>query len=193
MKLSGKSLVLLVAGITLIMVFSLGMVYINSSEQQEELTEQLNIIQPVLTRTAPDDVSPEMAEMENRQQAAELELENAKEMLRQPIYAIGIARELFDIAEATDVDILSISSPGVMADVLGGLPFLALAARVEIEGDTADLVAFVAALGQQYSTGFITSLQFDIPDPEDEETDEDGNPKKPSAFVDVQIFTYEGS
>jgi hypothetical protein len=91
------------------------------------------------------------------------------------------------------VDILSISSPGVMADVLGGLPFLALAARVEIEGDTADLVAFVAALGQQYSTGFITSLQFDIPDPEDEETDEDGNPKKPSAFVDVQIFTYEGS
>jgi hypothetical protein len=193
MKLSGKSLVLLVAGITLIMVFSLGMVYINSSEQQEELTEQLNIIQPVLTRTAPDEVSPEMAEMENRQQQAELELENAKEMLRQPIYAIGIARELFDIAEATDVDILSISSPGVMADVLGGLPFLALAARVEIEGDTADLVAFVAALGQQYSTGFITSLQFDIPDPEDEETDEDGNPKKPSAFVDVQIFTYEGS
>ncbi len=193
MKLSGKSLVLLIGGITLIMVFSLGMVYIRNSEQQEELAEQLDIIQPVLTRTAPDDVSPDITEMQNRQQAAELELENAKEMLRQPIYAIGIARELFDIAEDTGVDILAISSPGEMPDVLSGLPFSALAARVEIEGDTEDLVNFVAAFGQQYPTGFITSLQFDIPDPADGETDEDGNPRLPSVYIDVQIFTYEGS
>ncbi len=193
MKLSGKSLTLLIVGITLIMVFSLGMVYLRNSQQQQELAEQLDIIQPVLDRTTTGDVSSELAELESRQQAAELEMEAARVVVSQPIYAIGIARELYDIADDTGVEITSITSSGVIADLRSGLVFSALTARIEIEGDTADLVDFIAAFGQHYPTGLITSLQMNIPDPADEETDENGNPRQPAANIDVQIFTYEGN
>ncbi len=195
MKFSGKSLMLLIVGITLIMVFSLGMVYIQSNEQQTELTEQLEIIQPVLDRTTVGDISPALAEMESRQQQAELELEAAKDSLRRPLYAVGIARELYDIAAANDVVITSLTSAGLVEDVRHGLDFSALTARLEVEGDTADLVAFIAAFSQHYPTGLIASLQMNIPDPADAgeaEEGEEAEPRLPSASMDVQIFTYEG-
>ncbi len=197
MKLSGKSIVLLVVGIVVIMIASLGMVYARSGEQRSELYEQLDLIQPVLTKSSSREVSSQLKEMKERQEKAEQQLTDAKTQLHLPLEAIDIAGELLDIAQTANVEILLISSPGITEKKLGGMAFTVLPVRLEVVGDITDLIGFIAGFCDKYPTGLVKSVQVDISLPKvDEEetgTDEPVEPPPPSAKLEVQIFTYEGN
>jgi hypothetical protein len=196
MKLSSKSVFLLVTGIVVIMITSLGMVYTRSGEQQSELYEQLDLIQPVLSKSSSREVCSQLTEMEERQEKAEQQLTATKVQLYLPLEAIDIAGELLDIARTANVEILLISSPGITEKRLGGMAFSVLPVRLDIVGDIADLIAFIAGFCDKYPTGLVKSVQVDISLPEEdkEETDtgEPVEPPLPSAKLEVQICTYEG-
>ncbi len=208
MKFSKKSITLLATGIVMIMVICLTTLYNNNGEQQSELLDQLDLIQPVIAKSSTREVSSRINDIEQRQSEAESQLRAAKSQLQQPINAIIITNTLLDIAQITEVEITRVNSPGITDTEVNGITFTILPVRIEVLGDVMNLISFISEFSKTFPTGLIKSVQFGIPteyegqevpgDPEDPEEPEEpeepldiGELNLPSARLEIQIFSCE--
>ena len=152
-------------------------------------------ITPSLTRP----VSQEQQQgLETRLTEANLELEAAKASLCQPVESIEVTDALFDIAEDCDVEITELSSFFTTGGELEGVALSTLPIRIRIEGHVSDLIRFILRWTEQYPTGVVSLVGITLPTipttiPEGGEAAEEEEGWRPSADLELFIYTYEGN
>ena len=209
-KLSKAVLIFVAGGIFVILAASLGMAYIQQEQEQKQLPQQLSLAQASLTKYLPEELSARQRELESRLAQTESQLRAAKNSLRQSIESIEATDTLFEIAETCDVEITEVNSPGVTTKVLEGFTYSQLSLTVTVEGDVLNLIDFIYEWTHEYPTGVVKSVEITVPEmteekgetgeePQVEEGEtveepqvEEEEPEKPSANIELSIYTYEG-
>ncbi len=193
MKLSKTTRIFLAIGIFVILVASLSMAYSQQSQEQSRLNQELSLAQLRLDKYSPDKLPSQQRELESQLAQAEAQLKNAKASLSQSIESIEVTNTLFAVAEACDVEIIEINSPGPTSKELEGVTCSVLSLTVKVEGDVPKLINFIHKLSWKFPTDVVESVEINVP----EVTEEEGETgeeelEKPSANLKLCIHTYEG-
>lgn len=191
MKVSKTALIFLGVGIFVILVAILGMNYSQQSQEQSRLNQELSLVQLRLEEYASQQLSSQQEELESRLTRLEARLKVTKNNLYQSIQSIEVTETLYEVAEAYDVEIVEVSSPGVSNEELEGITYSFLTLVVTVEGDEeADLIDFIDAWTKEYPTGVVESVEITVPEPPEDE--EETAEELPSADIRLLIYTYEG-
>jgi len=195
-KLSTTSWIFLTIGIFGILVLSLNVAYAQQSQEQSQLNEEVALVQKRLLKNPPQQISSQKSELESRLAKAELQLKVTKVGLYWSLESIEASDALFELAEASYVEVTEISSSGVSSELLEGVDFSILLLTVTIEGDVLNLVDFIYKWTHEYPTGVVQSVAITVPEvvEEEEETEEaeEAEEEKPSAIINLLIYSYEG-
>ena len=184
MKLSKKSGFILVAGIAIAIFAGLWLARSQQADEQEQLREELSIATMRLNGFQSDELSSQRGELERQLSQTISQLETAKATLSQSAGSIAVSGTLFDIAEATGVEITAISSSQLSSDSLEGLTCSVLPLSITVEGDVPDIISFVGSLNHDFTTGLVKLVQISIPETTCEET--------VSANIHLQVYTFQG-
>ena len=185
MKLGRKSWLSVAIGVFLIALVSLGMVYSQQSGVKKQLKEELTLANSRLGSIQIEQLTNQQGELEQKLEETIKQSETARETLSQPMNSIIISDILFSTAEANSVNITEVSSSGMTNEELSGVPCLALPLTASVEGDLANLVAFITQLNGDLATGFVSSLDMRITDP--------ARNQKSSINIQVVIYTHRES
>ena len=164
---------------------SLGMVYSQQSGVKKQLKEELTLANSRLGSIQIEQLTNQQGGLEQQLEETIKQSETARETLSQPMNSIIISDILFSTAEANSVNITEVSSPGMTSEELSGVPCLALPLTASVEGDLANLVAFITQLNGDLATGFVSSLDISITDP--------ARNQKSSINIQVVIYTHRES
>ena len=125
MKLSKRAWAFLAVGIFFILAVSLGVAYLQQNSERSRLEEELSLAQLRLDKSPPSEgLSLQVEDLESKLSQAEVQLEDTKSHLIQPIENIEIADTLYKDAEPYHIEIIEISSPGLGAERRKELPAL---------------------------------------------------------------------
>jgi hypothetical protein len=182
LKLSKKSGLILIVGIA-IAIFA-GLWLARGQQVDEQLHEELSIVAMRLNGLQGEEISSQQGELEKQLSQTISQLETAKAVLSQSTESIDVSGALFDIAEATGVEITEISSSGLSSDSLEGITCSVLPLTITVEGDVADIISFVGSLNHDFTTGIVKSVEISIPETTSEET--------VSANIQLHIYTFQG-
>ena len=184
MKLSKKSGLILIVGIAIAIFAGLWLARGQQVDEQEQLHEELSIVAMRLNGLQGEEISSQQGELEKQLSQTISQLETAKAVLSQSTGSIAVSGTLFDIAEATGVEITEISSSGLSSDSLEGITCSVLPLSVTVEGDVTDIISFVGSLNHDFKTGIVKSVEISIPETTSEET--------ASANIQLQVYTFQG-
>ena len=185
MKLTKTSWLIIIVGGFIIILAGLGIVRSQQVNEQSELSEKLALAQSKLQAIQLDRLSYRQKELEQQLSETISQSKTGRAILSQPIGSITISDIVFDIAEANNVEVTEISSSGMAQNELEGVPCLTLPLITKVEGEVTDLVSFITQLNEDLATGAVQSLEISIPATTSEQ--------KPSANIQLVIYTYQGS
>ena len=185
-KLSRKALIFLGVGILVIFGASLGMLNSQETEEQSRLSQELDVIQLRLDTHSPDEFSFQQRELEWRLAQTEVQVNSAKDRLRQSVDSIEVTETLFEVAADNGVEMVEISSPGLSSEDLDSGVYSVLLLTAVVEGDVSHLVDFVLAVGRKFPVGVIESVEIAVP------AVMGGESAQPSATLSLRIYSYQG-
>jgi len=207
LKLSKKAWLLLAGGIFIILAASLGTAYSQQDDEQGRLNEELALAQLRLGNYPAQqlELTSQQKKLESRLAMARSQLKNTRAGLSRSTESIEASGGLFEIAGDCHVEVTEISSPGPTTRELEGVTLAVLPLTVRIEGEVLDLIDFVSRWTGDYSTGVVESVEISVPLPPGEEEEEgeveetEGaeeeaavEEQKPSAVINLLIYSYEG-
>ena len=158
LKLSKKSLLSIGIGLFLIAFAGLWMVYSQHAGVKNQLKEELAQAKVRLGAVQVEQLSGEQEELERQLEETIEQSEFARGAFSQPMNSIIISDILLRTAEANSVNITTISSAGANRVVLNGVPCRSLPLTAYIEGEVADLVAFITELNDSLATINVRSV-----------------------------------
>ncbi len=213
MKLSKTSWLMLMSGVIIITFAGLGMAYSQQTNDQSRLSQELAQAQLILSKSSPDELVSQKDGLEKRLAQGQSRLEALKTSLSPVVQSIEASDSLFDIAEASGVEVIGTRSNAPSAQELNGAEYSVLSLKVKLEGDVANIIRFVHAWTEEHPTGVVKSLRVRVPEIFEEEVgelegevgEEEGEageeegaeeaetePQKPSADMELIIYTHEG-
>lgn len=184
MKLSKTSWLIIIIGFFVIILVGLGIVRSQQVHQQNELNEQLALAQSKIQVIQLEQLSHRQGELERHLSETDSQSESAKKILSQPIRSITISDLLFNVAEANSVNVTEITSSGLASEELAGVTCSVLPFTARVEGELTNLVSYITRLNSDLATGFVKSVEINVP--------EASSTKKPSANIQLVIYTYQG-
>lgn len=185
-KLSRQALILLSVGILVIFGASLGMLHSQETEEQSRLNQELDVSQLRLDKYSPDEFSFQQRELEWQLARTEVQVNSAKDRLRQSVDSIEVTETLFEVAADNGVEMVEISSPGLSSEDLDSGVYSVLLLAAVVEGDVSHLVDFVLAVGRKFPIGVVESVEIAVP------AVIGGESAQPSATLSLRIYSYQG-
>jgi len=182
MRLGKTARILLGVGIFAILMANLVMAYLGQGEEQDRLSQELSSAELLLDKQEADFASEKLSLrvpiLESQLTRFDSELNTVKTELHRSIESTKATETCFDIAEATEVEIVGCSSQNSTTVDMEGVNLSILSLTVVAEGDISELVDFILELSGQFPTGVQESVEIDV--------------EQQSATVTMSIHTYEG-
>ena len=178
-------------GICVIAFAGVGVAHAQRVDEQEGLNDELAVAKLRLSKMQLGELNVQQLELEEELSLSISGLEATKVELSQPNESIPVSGELFDIAEACNVQIVEVRSQGLNEDELGGIECSSLPVVLRAEGNTSNLIRFARKLNDDFRAGYIESVEISIPVASEE--GQPGEAQSPSVNVNMIIYSYEGS
>ncbi|HEX76734.1 MAG TPA: hypothetical protein G4O12_09190 [Dehalococcoidia bacterium] len=182
MKLSRKAQISLGIGIFVILMGSLIVAYLQQGEEQDQLSQELSSAQLLFDKQeadfASENIPLRVRVLESQLNIAESNLEAVKAQLRWSIDSTKITETCFAVAEDTDVEIVVVGSQDSDNVDMEGVDLSVLLFTATAEGNISKLIDFISELSAHLPTGVLESVAIDV--------------EKPSATVEMSIYSYEG-
>ena len=164
MKLGKASWLMLTVGIIIVAFGSLGIARAQQVEQRDQVEEEITVAERRLDNFQLKQLYTQKGELEERVEETESQLEAVKDELGQSIGSIGVTESLFEIAAANDVEIVIISSTDISTGKLANITSSIARITLNVEGDVPDLIKFITALNNDFTTGVVISAAITIQD-----------------------------
>jgi len=207
LKLSKTSWLILIVGVVIVAFASLGLARARQVNEHEQLNEELTVAEMRLTKIQLKELQARKGELEAQLDEATAQLKAAKDNLSQSNESIDVTDFLFVIAQACGVVINNIYSSDLSDDELAGVNCSVSRLSINVEGEVANLISFVTALNNDFTTGVVDSVDISIPEIAEEETGEgeteeetngvetenstEPEPEIPSASIRLSVYSYQ--
>ena len=183
-KISKTGWVILIVGILVIALGSLGMAYMQQNNEQDRMGVEISEATLRLDEFILDEYYADRDALEEKLSKILSEHETAKGVLSPTIESIDITGDLFRIAELCNVEIVKISSSPFSENKVSELAFYVLPINIEVEGEITDIIEYLNKLDSDFSTGFVESVGTYLPEADSEE--------ETSASISIKMYTYGG-
>jgi len=184
LKLSKTTWLIITAGVFIIALAGLGMVWSQQVQEQNQLKEQLASAQSRLSGVQTEQLSTRQTDLEEQLSQTTSQYEAVKAILSQPVGSITISSILFDIAEAHELEVTQMTSPGLTGGYFEGITCSVITLSATVEGDVPNLVNFITKVNSHLTTGVVKSITITIP--------ETPNGEKASANIELVVYTFSG-
>lgn len=185
MRLSKTSWLVLAIGTLIIIFIGLGIVRFQQFQHHKQLGGEITLAEEALNELRVEEFASRKSELEGRLAHTESQFKAVKAVLSQPINYVTASSIWFDLAEAYNLEITEMSSPGSLEENLEGIDCAALSITARVEGEVDNLVRFIVRLNSHLATDFIRSVTITIPD--------SGSPEKAAADIHLVIYTCQDS
>jgi hypothetical protein len=188
-KLSKTGWLLLSAGIFIVILAGLGVTRSQQLKEQSYLEEELNLSSMKMDTIQVSHLSPQLDELQQRIDESQNQFTTVKDRLRQSLISADVTEKFFAIADNCSVEIQNLTNTVIKPGQLSGLNCSQTSISASVNGDEDDIVAFLIALNEGFTTGYVQSIQMIVA----EETGEssEGEPES-SANFQLIIYSYEG-
>ena len=192
-------------------IFAIAFVFLYRMNQgraaeHEQLSTQLETVQQLL----PQLVS-ESEDLESRLNQLQAEMDQAKASLsegkaRFPISIDGIRYDelLCQMAHDRDLEVMRLTTSEPAEQNVEDVTYTVTSFDLEVIGQVADILDFVnaIAISENFTTATVELVDIRVPDPltmqekealaDQEQEEEEEEPEAPSAFIEVDIYSYKG-
>jgi len=185
-KLSKTSWLILSAGVFVFVLIGLGLTRSQQVQEQTTLDESLSMTEMRLEQLQVTHLQQQQIELQERLDDGKIELDEAKDLLRQTVLSVDVADEFFDIAASSDIDIINCSTTDIRTTNVAGVGCSSISIGASITGKSDDLIDFVINLNNGFITGTVETVSMNIQDSSDNDT-------RSSANLHMIIYSYEGA
>jgi hypothetical protein len=182
MKLSRAGWWILVLGVFLVAVFSLGLARSQQVKAQGQLSEELKLSETRLGKLQIRELQQQREELKHQVDEARVQLAAAKDKMRATVESIDVTDHFYAVAKSCGVTVVSIGSSAVGGEKLAGIGCSVIVINATVGGDTHNLVDFILSLNSDFATGVVRSAQVTMPEG-----------KTPLANIRMFVYAYEGS
>jgi Tfp pilus assembly protein PilO len=183
LKISKKVLRYIGIGIYVIALLVSGYLLFGKFGEQSKVDEELTLAEANLERTDTDRLSGQISDLEDQLTQITSQTDTMKNMMSQEIANVAASTIVFEIADATYVEVIDLNSLSAFSEVLEDIPCNVVPLEAKIEGNVEDLVSFVTRLNTTLTTGVIKSVKLDIP--------ESSTGQQPMATISLLIYNYQ--
>ena len=190
-KLSKTSWLILSAGIFVVILAGLGVTRSQQLKEQSFLEEELTLSTMKMDTIQVSHLRPQLDELQQRIDESETQLAEVKDRLRQTVVSADVTEKYFAIAEYCDVEIQNMSNTVILRTDLAGIACSQTTISASVTGDLENIVDFLVAMNEGYTTGFVQSVNIDVAI-ETTETEEAEEAPESTAHFQIIIYSYEG-
>jgi hypothetical protein len=163
-KISKASWIILAAGVFIIILAGLGMTRSGQIKEYDALSTNLTFtsnragnIQTGNLQTEINEYTEQLKDI--REQAAE-----ARTKLDQMVISVDVAEKFYQIADYCGVIITNIDTTTISNQKYQAVGFQTISVTAAMSGTTKNILDYVIALNNNFSTGFVRSAQFSFVD-----------------------------
>jgi hypothetical protein len=185
LKFSKTGWLILSAGIFIVVLAGLGITRSGQLSEQGKLGTDLASSQARLDKVDTDTYEYQLAELNQQLVDSQLQLAEVKDKLRQKIESVDVADKFYEIATFYSVNVTVMGTTKVSGEVYQGVECSVISLSGTASGEFPDIIDFVAGLNNNFSTGFVQSVQIEVAKPETLELS--------SASISLIVYSYEGN
>ena len=149
------------------------------------MDEELSVIQKRLDNLQVTELQELQEELQQRLDESDIEFDEAKDRLRQPIASVDVTDKIFQIAEYSIVTIMSLSTTPISGGQLGSVDMSTISIVTSVVGHSSDVINFIININHGFTTGIVQMATIAIPEDEEEEP--------ASGSLNVIIYSYKGT
>jgi Tfp pilus assembly protein PilO len=159
MKLTKMTWIVLIVAVLVIAASSLGWMYSQQVEKQQQINTQLNSAKIRLAAINLDDLNKQKDDFTKQIEQLNAQLKTNKAKLATLEDSIDATNAILEDAKSHSVEILEMSSPGEGKEELSGVNFQSLVVDLNVIGNINDISAFAISLNQRFPTSIETVVQ----------------------------------
>ncbi|MFA5308084.1 MAG: hypothetical protein WC370_01180 [Dehalococcoidales bacterium] len=178
-------MIILSAGIFVVVLAGLGITRSGQVKEQGKLGTDLSAYQMRVNNMDTTQFQIQMEELTQQLEDTEQQLAEVKNKLRQQINSVDVTDKLYEIAAYYGVEVTVMGTSQIGSDNYQGVPCAVISLRATAAGELTDIIDFIAGMNNNFSTGFIQSVQIKVAAIETDELSE--------ASINFIVYTYEGS
>ncbi len=195
MKISKTALLILGIGIFVIVMGSLGAVYMRQRGEQATLDDSLSVAQADLRTLASEekDWESQLTQLESELAQATVLLNAAKLKFPHPVESIEVDEKLFIVADNCELEVTSLTADEPSEEDIEDVIFSVTSFAVDVEGEVDGILSFISTIANDwyFTNATVELVNISIPEPPSEEEEEE-EPEKPSARIKIVIYSYQG-
>jgi hypothetical protein len=204
MKISKASWIVLLVGIFLIMSASIGWIYYQQLQQENNIEAEIAAAKQALAGINFDNLNEQKTAINSEISEVNKALDDIQQDLNSEIYSISITDIILSEAEGQDIAVKEMSSSGLTTGLLGGIPFNSINIVMSVEGTLTDIKTFVERLNEKFPNSITEYVQMDSkPEQLESEEDPEDNPNPIPELetgamdlmkgkISLTIYSYEG-
>jgi len=159
MKISKASWMILGAGIFIIVLAGLGVTRSGQITQLDSLSENLSVNAARLNNFK---VGQQQAEVDEYQQQLKDVLDQVNEVkdkLKQTVISVDVADKFYDIATFSNVIVVNLNTTKISEEPYASIDCDTIAVSGQVSGTRGDIIKFIIALNDNFTTGFVQAAQ----------------------------------
>jgi len=185
LKFSKTGFLILSAGIFIVVLAGLGIARSGQVKEQNKLGTDLASSQLRLDKVDTTQSQYQLDELKQQLNDSEQQLMEVKDKLRQKIDSVDVSDKFYEIAKYYSVNVTVMGTSKKADDTYQGVGLSLISLSGTASGEFPKIIDFIAGLNNNFSTGFIQSVQVQVGDPL---LDEDSE-----ASISLIVYSYEGN
>jgi len=182
MKISKASWMILAIGVFIIVLAGLGIARSGQLKEQAQVNQDLSMASARLGNIQVTQLQTQFDELQEQLSETQDQSDEAKDRLKQKIVSVDITDKFYEIANFYNVTVDDISTTPVAQQPYAGINCDTISLDANASGGHDDIVNFITGLNDNFTTGFVRTIQLSNSDNE-------------SSQVNVQmvVYSYKGS
>jgi hypothetical protein len=159
MKLSKASWMILGAGIFIIILAGLGVTRSGQITQYDDLSQNLSVNSARLNNLQTGQMQTEIDEYQEQLQDTLEQVNEVKDKLKQTVISVDVADKFYEIAAFCNVTVMNLSTTTISDLLYASINCETIAVSGQVRGTSEEIVNFIIALNDNFTTGFIKAAQ----------------------------------
>ena len=160
MKLSKASWMILAAGVFIIVLAGLGMTRSGQIKEYDTLSSNLTLLSARLNKMPANASVTEIEEYKQQISDMQMQADEAKLRLEQSVISVDVADKFYQIAAYDGVTVQQLSTTAIASDTFAAVNCEVIYVAATVTGDAQNIVDFIIALNDNFSTGLVNGAQF---------------------------------
>ena len=178
-NLSKTGWIILSVGVFIVVLAGLGVTYSQQLKTSSEASDELEVTKMRLGQFNIEELESQKASLQELHTELSLQHDTGKTLLLQPVTSIDVTDKCYEIAAENNVEIIDIGTTDVKTDTFIKLPCEMISVNIVVRGELSDMVDFIINLNEDFSTGYIVTVQTVMAD-------------TPYTSVQLVVYTYKG-